>query len=108
MTPPRREAVRPSDHDLEQMPERAAEEGCGGRSDVGLGGKASKHFEGIAFDIVMANHDPEAFEAAARRSHIDLDPAWSRREPLPKHATAFAESPARSSAAEWPVGYPEP
>lgn len=55
----------------------------------------------------MANHDPEAFEAAARRSHIDLDPAWSWREPLPKHATGFAESPARSSAAEWPVGYPE-
>ena len=30
------------------------------------GAKASKHMEGIAFDIAMANHDPEAFEAAAR------------------------------------------
>ena len=30
------------------------------------GAKASKHMEGIAFDIAMANHDPKAFEAAAR------------------------------------------
>ena len=30
------------------------------------GAKASKHMEGIAFDIAMANHDPEAFVAAAR------------------------------------------
>jgi zinc D-Ala-D-Ala carboxypeptidase len=30
------------------------------------GAKASKHMEGGAFDIAMANHDPEAFEAAAR------------------------------------------
>ena len=28
------------------------------------GAKASKHLEGIAFDIAMANHDPEAFKAA--------------------------------------------
>ena len=55
------------------------------------GAKASKHIEGIAFDIAMGNHDPEAFEAAARalgfqgfgyypRSgfmHIDLGPARS-------------------------------
>ena len=52
------------------------------------GAKASKHMEGIAFDVAMANHDPEAFQAAARavgfkgfgfypRSgfiHIDLGP----------------------------------
>jgi zinc D-Ala-D-Ala carboxypeptidase len=30
------------------------------------GAKASKHMDGIAFDVAMANHDPEAFEAAAR------------------------------------------
>jgi hypothetical protein len=68
------------------------------------GAKASKHMEGIAFDIAMANHDPEAFEAAARavgfqgfgfypRSgfmHIDLGPARSWGERFPKRATAFA------------------
>jgi hypothetical protein len=31
------------------------------------GAKASKHMEGIAFDIAMANHDPVAFEARRRR-----------------------------------------
>lgn len=30
------------------------------------GAKASKHMEGIAFDVRMENHDPQAFEAAAR------------------------------------------
>ena len=40
------------------------------------GAKASKHMEGIAFDIAMANHDPEAFEAAAGRPAA-LPPAWS-------------------------------
>ena len=30
------------------------------------GAKASKHMLGEAFDISMANHDPEVFEAAAR------------------------------------------
>jgi zinc D-Ala-D-Ala carboxypeptidase len=30
------------------------------------GARASKHMEGVAFDVAMANHDPEAFEAAAR------------------------------------------
>ena len=68
------------------------------------GAKASKHMEAIAFDIAMANHDPEAFEAAARaigfrgfgfypRSafiHIDLGPARSWGERFPKRATAFA------------------
>ena len=68
------------------------------------GAKASKHMEGIAFDVAMANHDPEAFEAAARaigfkgfgfypRSgfiHIDLGPARSWGERFPKRATAFA------------------
>ena len=53
------------------------------------GARASKHMEGTAFDISMANHDPVAFEAAARKAgflgfgfyprsgftHIDLGPA---------------------------------
>ena len=30
------------------------------------GATRSKHMEGAAFDIAMANHDPEVFEAAAR------------------------------------------
>jgi hypothetical protein len=32
------------------------------------GATRSKHMEGAAFDIAMANHDPHAFEAAARES----------------------------------------
>lgn len=53
------------------------------------GATRSKHMDGAAFDIAMANHDPVAFEAAARevgflgfgfypRSgfiHVDLGPA---------------------------------
>jgi zinc D-Ala-D-Ala carboxypeptidase len=53
------------------------------------GATRSKHLDGAAFDISMANHDPVAFEAAARevgflgfgfypRSgfiHVDLGPA---------------------------------
>ena len=68
------------------------------------GARASKHMEGIAFDVAMANHDPEAFEAAARaigfkgfgfypRSgfmHIDLGPARNWGERFPKRETAFA------------------
>ena len=80
------------------------------------GAKASKHMEGIAFDVAMANHDPEAFEAAARaigfkgfgfypRSgfiHIDLGPSRSWGERFPKRATAFAGEtpPAREVLAE--------
>jgi hypothetical protein len=61
--------------------------------------------DGAAFDIAMANHDPVAFEAAARavgflgfgfypRSgfmHVDLGPArrWGARFPV--RATAYAE-----------------
>jgi hypothetical protein len=72
------------------------------------GATASKHLEGIAFDIAMAKHDPEAFESAARevgfkgfgfcpRSgfiHIDTGPARNRGIRFPKRATAFtAEMP---------------
>lgn len=56
---------------------------------AGGGASRSKHMEGTAFDIAMANHDPVAFEAAAREvgflgfgfyprpgfMHIDLGPA---------------------------------
>jgi hypothetical protein len=80
------------------------------------GAKASRHLDGVAFDIAMANHDPVAFEAAARsvgfrgfgfypRSgfiHVDLGPARVWGERFPKRATAFAAEmpPAREVLAE--------
>ena len=68
------------------------------------GASRSKHLDGTAFDIAMDNHDPAAFEAAARavgfkgfgfypRSgfmHIDLGPARRWGERFPVRATAFA------------------
>ncbi len=80
------------------------------------GAKRSKHLEGAAFDIAMSNHDPVAFEAAAREvgflgfgfyprsgfMHVDLGPArqWGARFPL--RATAFATEtpPAREVLAD--------
>lgn len=80
------------------------------------GAPRSKHLDGTAFDIAMTNHDPEAFEAAARevgflgfghypRSgfiHIDLGPARVWGERFPARATAFAPEapPAREALAE--------
>ena len=80
------------------------------------GARASKHMDGTAFDIAMSNHDPAAFEAAARavgflgfgyypRSgfmHIDLGPARTWGERFPIRATAFAAEtpPAREVLAE--------
>ena len=77
---------------------------------VGGAGR-SKHLDGAAFDIDMANHDPVAFEAAAREvgflgfgfyprsgfTHVDLGPARQWGERFPLRATAFAEEtpPAR-------------
>ncbi len=76
-----------------------------------VGGAArSKHMDGAAFDIAMANHDPVAFEAAARevgflgfgfypRSgfiHVDLGPARQWGERFPIRATAFAEDTPRA------------
>ncbi len=69
------------------------------------GATRSKHMDGAAFDIAMSNHDPVAFEAAARavgflgfgfypRSgfiHVDLGPARQWGERFPIRATAFAE-----------------
>ena len=80
------------------------------------GAKASKHMDGMAFDIAMANHDPVAFEVAAREvgflgfgyyprsgfMHIDLGPARSWGEKFPVRATAFAAEtpPAREVLAD--------
>ena len=80
------------------------------------GAPRSKHMDGVAFDIAMANHDPVAFEEAARavgflgfgfypRSgfiHIDLGPARQWGERFPVRATAFATEalPAREVLAE--------
>lgn len=80
------------------------------------GAPRSKHMDGTAFDIAMANHDPVAFEAAARavgflgfgyypRSgfmHIDLGPARQWGERFPVQATAFAAEtpPAREVLAD--------
>ena len=80
------------------------------------GAPRSKHMDGTAFDIAMANHDPVAFMAAARavgflgfgtypRSgfmHIDLGPARAWGEPFPVRAVPFvAETrPAREIIAQ--------
>jgi zinc D-Ala-D-Ala carboxypeptidase len=80
------------------------------------GASKSKHLDGTAFDIAMTNHDPVAFEEAARavgflgfgfypRSgfiHIDLGPARTWGERFPIRPTAFAEetAPAREILAE--------
>jgi hypothetical protein len=80
------------------------------------GATRSRHLDGAAFDIAMTNHDPVAFEAAARavgflgfgyypRSgfmHIDLGPARSWGEPFPPRATPFAAEtpPAREVLAD--------
>ena len=84
------------------------------------GATRSKHLDGAAFDIAMANHDPVAFEAAAREMgflgfgfyprsgfiHVDLGPArLARLDGLhlaPVRATAFAAEtpPAREVLAD--------
>ena len=71
--------------------------------------------EGTAFDIAMANHDPVAFEAAAREAaflgfgfyprsdfmHVDLEPKreWGERF-APRPAFAPETPPARQRLAE--------
>jgi zinc D-Ala-D-Ala carboxypeptidase len=80
------------------------------------GATRSKHMDGTAFDIAMANHDPVAFEAVARevgfqgfgyypRSgfiHIDPGPARTWGEKFPVRAVPFAAEapPAREVLAE--------
>ena len=80
------------------------------------GATRPKHMDGAAFDIAMSNHDPVAFEAAARavgflgfgfypRSgfiHVDLGPARQWGEWFPIRAIAFAKdaAPAREVLAQ--------
>jgi len=80
------------------------------------GAPRSKHMDGTAFDVAMSNHDPAAFEAAARavgflgfgfypRSgfiHIDLGPARQWGERFPVRAVPFAPEapPAREALAD--------
>ena len=80
------------------------------------GATRSKHMDGAAFDIAMSNHDPVAFEAAAREvgflgfgfyprsgfMHVDIGPARHWGERFPIRATAFAEEtqPAREVLAD--------
>jgi hypothetical protein len=80
------------------------------------GAPRSKHLDGTAFDIAMANHDPVVFEEAAREvgflgfgfyprsgfMHIDLGPArmWGERFPVRETAFAVETPPAREVLAE--------
>ncbi|MFT7592782.1 MAG: zinc D-Ala-D-Ala carboxypeptidase [Paracoccaceae bacterium] len=80
------------------------------------GAKRSKHLIGAAFDIAMSNHDPLAFEAAARavgflgfgfypRSgfiHVDLGPTrqWGKHFPVQMNAFAEETPPAREVLAQ--------
>ena len=80
------------------------------------GAKASKHLDGTAFDISMANHDPAAFIAMARKAgfkgigtyprsnfiHIDTGPARNWGEPFPARPSRFAtdQPPAREHLAD--------
>ena len=77
------------------------------------GAPRSKHMEGTAFDVAMSNHDPVAFEAAAREAgflgfgfyprsdfiHIDLGPArqWGTRFPRRAEPYTSEAPPARES-----------
>lgn len=73
------------------------------------GAKNSYHMQGVAFDVRMDNHDPHAFEAAARsigftgfgyypRSgfmHIDTGPARTWGTPWERSATDWPAEPPR-------------
>jgi len=73
------------------------------------GAKQSMHLKGAAFDISMANHDPESFEAAARAVgfagfgfyprqnfiHIDIGRARQWGDPFPPRSSRFADEPPR-------------
>ncbi len=83
------------------------------------GADRSKHMNGAAFDIAMSNHDPVAFEAAARdvgflgfgfypRSgfmHVDLGPArqWGERFPVVEYSIGF-QARAAEELARLPAG----
>lgn len=83
------------------------------------GAKGSKHLEGSAFDISMANHDPASFIAAARKAgfkgigtyprsnfvHIDTGPA--RPGASPSRRGRAASRPTRPRPASiWPTAAP--
>ncbi len=71
------------------------------------GAKHSMHLQGAAFDISMANHDPESFETEARAvgftgfgfyprqnfMHIDIGRARQWGDPFPPRASRFADEP---------------
>ncbi len=71
------------------------------------GAKHSMHLQGAAFDISMANHDPESFEAIARVTgftgfgfyprqkfmHIDIGRARQWGDPFPSRTSRFAPEP---------------
>ena len=71
------------------------------------GAKRSKHMEGVAFDVVMANHDPHEFEQAARAvgfdgfgyypksgfMHIDTGQERSWGNPWPRTTTSWPTEP---------------
>lgn len=71
------------------------------------GADHSMHLQGAAFDISMANHDPESFEAAAREAgftgfgfyprqnfmHVDIGRARQWGDPFPPRASRFAAEP---------------
>jgi hypothetical protein len=77
------------------------------------GAKNSLHMRGIAFDVRMDNHDPAAFESAARAAgftgfgyypnqgfmHIDTGPARVWGTPFPPRVNRFAPEPPRPRAA---------
>ena len=76
------------------------------------GATRSKHLDGAAFDITMANHDPVSFEAAAREvgflgfgfyprsgfMHIDLGPARQWASGVKASLTGRAPRTLKSSA----------
>ena len=73
------------------------------------GAEHSMHLQGAAFDISMTNHDPDAFEAAARAvgftgfgfyprqnfMHIDIGRARQWGDPFPPRLSRFANEPPR-------------
>lgn len=76
------------------------------------GATNSLHMQGKAFDVVVGNHDPRAFIAAARAAgftgigtyprrgfiHIDTGPARTWGDPFPFTGTGLAPEPALPAA----------
>ena len=76
------------------------------------GAKHSMHLQGAAFDVSMANHDPAAFEGAARAvgftgfgfyprqsfMHVYIGRARQWGDPFPPRASRFADEPTHPRA----------